>query len=99
LKSQEEYFISKDMKKLFLSTLLIAFAIAAQAGGEACAKADKAGDCTQKTACPAQQAKAGSCCGGVEQAKARSCSGASKCTETASKQKLQTPKDASLAKK
>ncbi len=84
------------MKKLFLSTLLIAFAIAAQAGGEACAKSDKASDCTQKTSCPAQQAKAGSCCAGLEQTKAGSCS---KLTETASKQKLQSPKDATLAKK
>ena len=84
------------MKKLLLSMLLIAFAIAAQAGGESCAKADKAGSCSQKTACPAQQAKAGSCCAGLEQAKAGSCS---KGTETASKQKLQSPKDATLAKK
>ena len=86
------------MKKLFLSTLLIAFAVAAQAGGEACAKAEKAGDCAPKAACTTQQTKAG-CCPAMEQTKAATCSGAKKGTETASKQKLQSPKDTTLAKK
>jgi len=88
------------MKKLFLSTLLIAFAFAAQAGGEACAKAEKAGACAEKSACAAQQTKSSSCCpSAVEQTKAGACPAMKKSTETTSKQKLQSPKDSTLAKK
>jgi hypothetical protein len=86
--------MDNTMKKLFLSTLLVAFAVAAQAGGEECAKA------AGKSGCPAQAEKSGSCCGGsMEQTKAATCPAMKKNTETTSKQKLQSPKDSTLAKK
>jgi len=93
LKSTQGCIIGIIMKKLFLSMLLTAFAVAAQAGGEECAKAEK-------SACPAQQTKSSSCCSGaVEQTKANTCPAMKKSTETTSK-KLQSPKETTtLAKK
>ncbi len=83
------------MKKLLITTMLAAFAIAAQAGGEACAKAG-----ADKSGCPMQQAKNAPCCGGaMESTKAGTCPAMKKCTETTAKQKLQSPKEMSLAKK
>jgi len=87
------------MKKLFLSTLLIAFAIVTQAGDQACAKTEKAGACAEKSACPAQQVKSSCCSGAMEQTKAAGCPAMKQSTETTSKQKLQSPKDSTLAKK
>jgi len=88
-----------SMKKLFLSTLLIAFAVVAQAGDQASTKSEKAGSCTEKSACPAQQTKSSCCSGATEQTKAGGCPAMKQSTESTSKQKLQSPKDSTLAKK
>jgi hypothetical protein len=83
------------MKKLFIITLLAGFAVAAQAGGECCSKAD-----ADKSGCPMQQAKSAPCCGGATQStKAGTCPAMKKSTETTAKQRLQSPKEMSLAKK
>jgi hypothetical protein len=73
------------MKKLLLSTVIVAFAATVYAGGEACASAEKS-CCGAKAA---QETKAGKCTAGAKVAS----------KDKTPKQPLQSPKAMTLASK
>ena len=84
------------MKKLLFSMMLVAFALAVQAGGEEC-KA-KAGACPQKAGECTEQSKA-SCCPSMkaEQAKAACCPAMASGKTTGTAKKVESPKAKSMA--
>ena len=101
------------MKKLMLSAMFVAFALAVQAGDEAktkAASAEKSDSCCAKVtaaSCPAQAQTMSSCCSGAKAETTKAACPASSLETTkpaapgkqTTAKKLQTPKAATLAMK